>query len=307
MNCPNYFIIGVGRSGTSLLQSMLNAHSQVAFVPETSFVRRFLITNELGKRLKKHGKKRLGDFLSNDYLMKRLGLDIPAIINNMDFKPKSLSQDIYCSLLDVYKKKENKSIVGDKDPRLIEYLPFIKKFFPNSYVIHIIRDPRDVLLSKMKTDWSKNRPWVLHVLINKIQLSYAVKARGYFGDRFIEIKYEELLQNPEIVLKDMCKKIHIDFEANMLRFALSAKKLVSDNEMQWKKETLGPLLKNNKNKWKTQLSSWKAAFVEHNVGMAFDNYNYIRSSGQINFSKKIMFKLVNIIMSLFTFLYIKTK
>ena len=36
------FIIGVGRSGTTLLQSMLHSHSEIHFSPETHFVKRFL-------------------------------------------------------------------------------------------------------------------------------------------------------------------------------------------------------------------------------------------------------------------------
>jgi len=39
MNFTPIFIVGVGRSGTSLVQSMLNAHSKIAFPPETHFVR----------------------------------------------------------------------------------------------------------------------------------------------------------------------------------------------------------------------------------------------------------------------------
>ena len=44
-NLDPIFIIGVGRSGTSLLQSMLNSHSKIAFTPETHFIRSYMSSN----------------------------------------------------------------------------------------------------------------------------------------------------------------------------------------------------------------------------------------------------------------------
>ena len=46
------FIVGVGRSGTSLLQSMMAAHSKIVMMPETSFVRRYLVTSLLSIKSK---------------------------------------------------------------------------------------------------------------------------------------------------------------------------------------------------------------------------------------------------------------
>ena len=41
-NFEPIFIVGVGRSGTSLLQAMLNAHSKITFTPETHFIKSYL-------------------------------------------------------------------------------------------------------------------------------------------------------------------------------------------------------------------------------------------------------------------------
>jgi hypothetical protein len=49
------FIVGVGRSGTSLLHSMLNAHTRVCFPPEINFIRRFLATPQLEETLRQQG------------------------------------------------------------------------------------------------------------------------------------------------------------------------------------------------------------------------------------------------------------
>ena len=68
--------------------------------------------------------------------------------------------DVYRNITNFYLKNKNKEIIGDKDPKIIENIEVLNYFFPNSKIIHIIRDPRDVVLSRTKAKWSKN----IHIL-----------------------------------------------------------------------------------------------------------------------------------------------
>ena len=51
-NPKKIFIVGVGRSGTSLLQSMFASHPEVKFIPETAFIRRYVLNGELEYQFK---------------------------------------------------------------------------------------------------------------------------------------------------------------------------------------------------------------------------------------------------------------
>ena len=62
----NLLIVGVGRSGTSLLQSMLAAHSGIVMMPETSFIRRYLIRDLWSGKLDGNLEK-----LNDDAYLKR--------------------------------------------------------------------------------------------------------------------------------------------------------------------------------------------------------------------------------------------
>ncbi|MBD3224963.1 MAG: hypothetical protein GF313_09545, partial [Caldithrix sp.] len=116
------FIVGVGRSGTSLLQSMLNAHSQIIFIPEINYIRRFLRTSALEKLYAKQGRAGLLEFLSADDLISRLQLDIEDTFSGFDFEGPEPALRIYRTLLTAYAGRESSALIGDKDPRSIEHL-----------------------------------------------------------------------------------------------------------------------------------------------------------------------------------------
>ncbi len=297
------FIVGVGRSGTSLLQSMLNSHPEIVFIPEINFIRRFLTTNALEKLYAKQGRAGLLEFLSADELIGRLQLDIGSTFSGFDFDSPDLALCIYRTLLTAYAGRESDALTGDKDPRSIEHLPLLNRLFPECKIIHVIRDPRDVLVSKMKADWSKSRPWYLHVLINKIQLSLGKRHAPLFDDRYFEIHYEQLLQEPQQELEKLCRFLNVSFEKQMLDFAASSQSLVSEQEMQWKKETLGPLLNRNFNKWRTHLTPLQVALVEKNVNPAFEYYGYEKSAQRLNFFQAVLAKLSRPVYALGAALY----
>jgi len=146
------------------------------------------------------------------------------------------------------------SWVGDKDPRGIEYSPLLQAVSPRSRVVHIFRDPRDVLASKKKADWSKTGYVWKHVFANRVQFrmgrTFGPKS---LGGRYHEVCYEELLATPERVLAALCDELGIVFDRQMLSFGEAASKLVSEEELSWKKETLGPLRRMNRGKWKAAL------------------------------------------------------
>lgn len=238
------FIIGVGRSGTSLLQSMLNAHDNVAFIPETHFLRKYVF-----KENKKISSKNISDFrqeleADKDFLRARIKPEEILEIGNNCLNTYSL-------LLDNYLKVKKKTLIGDKDPRNIDFIPQLKNFFPSSKVIHIIRDPRDVVLSRTKADWSKGWPLSLHAYMYNTQITRGRKSgRKLFHDNYFEVYYEDLIQQPEKELEQICFFLNIPFDKKMLNFGLSAKELVDKSEIHWKKETFGPLLSSNKGKWR---------------------------------------------------------
>ena len=279
------FVVGVGRSGTSLLQSMINAHGEVCFPPETGAFRSWVGRGEL---VRADGPEALTARLAADAKIGRLGLDgrelreaVDAALARPDF-----AVALYERLLAAYVARQGGATwTGDKDPRLVEYLPVVRRVYPDARILHIVRDPRDVLASKMKAEWSANRLVARHVFATRVQLAIGRReGPRLFGPRYMELKYEELIARPEPVLRGVCDHLGVAFDPRMLEFAESSRALVAEDEMQWKKETLGPLLSGNRGKWRSSLTPWQAALTERVCREAFDACGYERSDSAAGLS-----------------------
>ena len=111
--------------------------------------------------------------------------------------------------------------------------------------------------------WSKSGHVWKHVFANRIQLKFGrYFGPKLFGENYHEIFYEDLIKNPKKTLSQLCIKLGLDYDDSMLSFQVTAKELVSSDEMSWKKETIGPLLENNYEKWKSKLSHIEIKLTE---------------------------------------------
>lgn len=244
------FIVGVGRSGTSLLQGMLNSHKEISFPPETHFIRSYISRNKILEDVKEK--------LLNDKDLLKLNIPLEIV-----FSESTNLNNFYIKLLIRYMRKQNKKIVGDKDPKNIEYLKLIHSIFPNAIIIHIYRDPRAVIASRMKAKWSLDKPFWQHLLAYKSQLNYGRNIGKELFTNYIEIKYENLVQDPVYELEYLCKSINLEFDNNMIEFYRSASDIVQGNELSWKNNLFNPLMKDNIDKWKKVLSKNQKTLIEY--------------------------------------------
>ncbi len=152
-------------------------------------------------------------------------------------------------------------------------------------MINIIRDPRDVLVSKKKAAWSRRGHVWKHIFANRVQLKLGVvSGPKVLGPHYHEVIYEELIADPERVLRELCANIGLPFDSAMLDFGDAAKKLVSKEEVSWKKETFGPLLSDNKEKWREGLSAREIVLTELCCRQAFRIGGYQFDSGSKSLS-----------------------
>ena len=271
------FIVGVGRSGTSLLQSMLDAHPKITFLPETHFYRNYVSAKKKRATLEQAGVENFVELLEADQDFKRVNIEPKKLLENyLSAKEEFNLEEVYRTMLEQYLENYPEThLVGDKDPRNIDYLESLYQSFSDAKILHIVRDPRDVLSSRMKAAWSKHRPVWQHVLLYETQLKRGRKmGKKLFGANYHEFRYEDLITYPEITLQKIAAHIELEYDENMLQFSKSAERLVDKREMSWKKETLGPLLKTNKDKWKESLKPWQINMAEQVCTTAFKDFDY---------------------------------
>lgn len=278
------YIVGVGRSGTSLLQSMFAGNPHVTMLPETSFFRRYVAKGTLTASYLKKGYHGVRFTLENDIRFKRLAVDVDEIVDDVfSFgAKKSIDLAVYEKILDI--KRAGKNVVGDKDPRAIEYLKLMHDSFADVHIINIIRDPRDVLASKKEAAWSSRRSAFWHILAARSQLSMGRKDGIRLGGKYHEVIYEKLIHDPAGELQRLCVEIGLKYDDAMLDFSPRAGNLVAQDEREWKSKVMGPLIRDNHGAWKSVLTDFEIVITELSCNEHFKagGYEFSDSINNLN-------------------------
>ena len=243
------FVLGIGRSGTSLLQCMLDGHPNISFLPETHFIRTYLAGT---RSLSSH------ELLHDKYVARLPSPIVDQLATALHLGTKPL--EAYIQMC--YSYSEHLSLtpqyVGDKDPRLCEHIPLLKKNFPSSRLIHITRDPRDIVLSRLSAKWSSHYPSILHPIIISAQWFLTMRHSRQID---FTLSYESLTRDPSNTLAQLCSFLNISPSTRMLSFQSSASRLVAEEELQWKSNTFKPLNSSNINKWKSNFTLGFSCFI----------------------------------------------
>ena len=217
-----FIIFGSPRSGTTLLSSILNSHSDVLIPDETDFIVPILFIFDrikdpnAGKNLIKNliTSSTRFPFSIGEYISKE---EVFKIIDDTEYVPSDILNSIYQFMA----TKHGKKIGADKSPNdLFNFHMFLKEgvFDSDIKIIHIVRDVRDVFLSIRKTRfWLRNIEFCFPRKWSESNLLLYNVMKGNSKQYFF-IKYEDLIGFPEDKLKEISKFIGIPFEKEILNF-----------------------------------------------------------------------------------------
>jgi len=109
--------------------------------------------------------------------------------------------------------------------------------FPQARYIHLIRDPRDVALSTIGMGWAGN----VHSGVNiwaESERSWDRLAASLASDRYMEVRYEVLLENLVEELTKICRFLDVDYSPRMLDYSARSSYTVPDPQLryQWKRK-----------------------------------------------------------------------
>lgn len=210
---PAPFVVGVTRSGTTLLRLMLDSHPELTIPPETHFlptiIKRAGRENPKPKYIHRTfvEQRRWNDFnLDSRELSKRL----------RRLEPLDATSALRC-FYDLYAEGQGKTRWGDKTPGYQVRMRRIAKTLPEARFVHVIRDGRDVVLSQ----WSKSdRPTPTEDAAKRWQqrVRLARNLASKMPEVYMELRYEDLIDDPERELRRICDFISLDFRDEMLRY-----------------------------------------------------------------------------------------
>src|SRR5262249_26540554 len=144
---PYVFIVGCMRSGTTLLQRIVDAHPRMAIIHELWWLEKWykdrigltpegLVTPELVSRLQAFPKFTRKVPIGRE--------DLEGLLRSG--RPVSFAS-FMSGVFDWYGKSQGKPLAGDKTPENVRKIRTLHKLWPNARFVHVIRDGRDVALS----------------------------------------------------------------------------------------------------------------------------------------------------------------
>ena len=148
------FIVGAPRSGTTLLRNMLNRHPAMAICRETNF------HHLIYQRRRAFGN--LGDLRNRQRLVKEylatqrvqsMQVDLQALEETL-LREGTSYEALFLSFLRFYAQAHGKSRYGEKTPQHALFTETLCQWYPGASVIHLLRDPRDVVASLMRMPWA---------------------------------------------------------------------------------------------------------------------------------------------------------
>lgn len=277
MSGPPLYIIGTERSGSNLLRVILNTHSNIS-IPHPPHIMRYF--GELADGY--------GD-LSDDQNLGQLTDDVLQLIETHIYpwevqvdrqrvigeaRPRSLL-GIFAAIQDKHLDSTGKKRWGCKSTFMVHHVDDALARDPGAKFIWLVRDPRDVAVSSRKSVFSPFHPMHTAALWAE-QQAEALALEARLSDAVLRIRYEDLLEDPEACIQQVCAFLDEPFEEGLLQYDLTkaARKGAGLSES-WE-NTGRPLLRNNTGKYKTELSPEELASVEAVAGEVMDQLGYAR-------------------------------
>ena len=275
-----FFIIGRGRSGTTLLRCVLNAHPRLAVAPEALFIMN--LYREYAK-VEHWDRGHLLSFYDDLWLEQRLNswqLDKERLRGDLlacgtDARFADLCKVVYANFASRL-GKDDVALLGDKNPIYCLLLPELISLFPDAKFIHTVRDYRDNILSYKEVKFDTNSTSALAYRWKKYNQE-VLKASERHPQRFLLLRYEDLLTAPEYQLQRICRFLVVDFEPAMLDFYKAQPNALV---WEWHRNLRKPLEKTHIALWKSRMREidvLKSDYICHEISSLF---GYERSDKQ---------------------------
>ena len=293
----SFFIIGIPRSGTTLLEKILDHHSQIAVCPESVV---FKILARLGVKKKfpsawhyQHFMIAVSERLSNfndpasevvrSYLKKHPDYEGAVSFLLNELKP-------------IYLAQKNKRVLGEKTPENLGHLALIKKTCPNARYVFIFRNPLDIVcsMSQLFSRKTSEEPFADHLLLKSASFVKRM-IPALYNDKVISsgqkvyLKYEDLVNDPEKELKSICDFLSLSYEDAMLGF--NAQHYINSNNktlLNTHQNLVKPINNSSVNTYLKNLSNSQIKMLQlfFNEDLNKTPYVFPQNNGTLDFGQK---------------------
>ena len=248
------FVVGLSRSGTTLVRHILNSHSQLAIAPESHYLGhqfpgagvRAVLRRNFPDVTSDQAASTLVEFLYNGGLEgatrwrtpSRLWQWVQRRVPVDDLRERFLVSDrseraLFSVILAAYAEFKGKPIAGEKTPAHLYHVDTLLAWFPGGRVVQMVRDPRAIFMSELRRRRRSPGaipyrilafvPAALDLLLlvqtttawrRAVRLAH--RNEGRYPDRFRVLRFEDLLADPEHEVRGLARFLGVDYEDSML-------------------------------------------------------------------------------------------
>ncbi len=201
------FVVGVWRSGTSLLYSLLNQHSEIALMYEGELV---VLKTLFWKPRNKWDWLTKWEFWNA--ALTRHHLDTNLIPSGA----YDLKTAVKTAYIGYARQTKGANIWGCKSPNYYNSLPPLARLFPDARFIIIWRDLRgicDSILRAAKTSWFfRRKGMILRAILGYRKLKLDCDRLIAQGVDVYQLQYEDLVKAPDRAMAGVCAFLQVPFE-----------------------------------------------------------------------------------------------
>lgn len=272
MTDPFLFICGRGRSGTTLVRAMIDSHPEIAIADESHFVVTLGLARARYERLDGFDAARFLRDVSHEVGFQRWKLDpdgLAAAVSGARDYPDAVRR-----LYAFYAAGFAKQRYGDKTPIYVLHIPLLAEMFPEARFLHVIRDGRNASLSYMHLDFGPRTLGEAAIYWRRFVGAGRAAGRALGPDRYAEVRYEDVLADPEEEMRRLAPFAGVAFDASMLRYFERAPAIVGAKD-HYRNVYLPPTT--GLRDWRTEMSPAEVATFEALAGDLLADLGYERA------------------------------
>lgn len=254
------FIVGVSRSGTTLMRRVLDSSGRLGIATENHY-----LGHLLAREGARHYFQRAGDLRDDDAVRRVVELIwsgdfqrrsrlreispywrwLMRTIPRGEFEARLLASDrtdrgIFGALMRTYADHTGKAVMGEKTPAHLAYVDTLLEWFPNGRVVHMLRDPRGIYVSELRRREERAvtvpyrqlvriPPLFRTFVLQQVILVWARAADRHgvlterYPDRYRAIRFEDLVHAPRVTLEGLFDFLGVAMEERVLRQKVTSK------------------------------------------------------------------------------------
>jgi hypothetical protein len=214
-----FFIVGRGRSGTTLLAQLLGRQPQVFVAPESLFVMNVMERHRTTAWKGERELRRFARDVFREDRMRRWRLSVERLSELLRAAPPPPSLARLCAM--VYQASAEAHGVagarrlGDKNPHYALFVRELAALFPQARFLHLVRDYRDNVVSYREVPFDLSSVAALSYRWRRYNQE-VLRSASLLPERFLRIRFESLVRSPEPWLQEICRFLGVSYSPAML-------------------------------------------------------------------------------------------